>query len=736
MNARFNCDQLIGQDIHGWGVVNQPDSAPARPETDFLIVLKAGGTAIGQQRRTIPRPDADKAAGQSGVVKGFRMPVLAPAAVLIASTMADPLPLTLSFAGIEVALWKQPGRLLDLSEFRSLKFADPDGPVKVADVWFASEREIRFRVDKIRNGHGHSPPYTIRFFQPEFSPGLRLVQVGESTVGGDGVAFVSQFLRNPLLPLLIVVCASNGDAVAMDAIPFPSLCRGGLNHAELLSLQAGAGYIEDLRAMNDTLLREIWDAPSASKAAQVNRIEIDFRGATGAERILSADMLQWLSLARGIEVSAISLKEDEAAADPEADDGLLGTAMTNAGLSVSANGSKRKTGFALKLPADAIPTLSVVLSRRLGSGGESDPAATTFLTANAVTGVPQWFVSLPPLSSSLVPLQPLDQPALQPIISPGGKGKSKPSPSLLPGPAAAIRFVDESFRSDDQRLMPLAADIEQILAPSAEDSDDPLVSVVVSVRNGAAAVRDFVASLAAQTLAPRIELVIVNNRSFSNPRSQIEQAASAHFEGRYKIIDADHPFNLSALTNAGVEAATGTHVVLASPDVILHDPRTIATLATLASTEPVAFAGCMLLQPKSANSDGIRFLSAGVFPTAMIFGGQPRVEFSEPDCGAVFGTATYPVAAVSFALACVRRATWQDLGGLDETRLAGDLGDVDLGVRALAAGHVNVCTTAVSAFHQGRMMRGQSFDVLAPGRLTPLSLADALAKCTVMRRLV
>lgn len=728
MKTRFNCDQLNGQDVFGWGVVEQAGTGPRMREDDFVVTLRAGGTVIGQQRRMVPRPDADKAAGQPGVIKGFRMPVLAPAAVLVAVAGDEPLPLTLSFAGAEVALWKQPDRLLDLGEFRSLKLADPDGPVTIADAWFASDRELRLRIEKLRGAHGHSPPYKIRFFQPEFSPGLRIAQIGETTVSQEDIAFVTQFLRNPLLPVLITVCGGNGDVVVMDSIPFPSLCRGGLHHAELLSLQSGSGYLHDLRTFNDTLLREIWDAPKDG-SAHVSRIAIDTRGATGAERIFSAEVLQWLTLVQGIDVRTVGAGKDQQDADAD----LLGQALMNAGLAGHSGKATRKGGYTLSLPADAIPGLAAILSRRLAADRQGPSA---FVTAHAVTGNPQWFVSLPPIGADLADLQPVDQPAICPELTPAGRSKTKQAAGLASGGTMAVRFIEEAFRTDEQRLMPIALDIDALVAGASAVDADPLVSVIVSVRNGAPMVQEFLASLAGQTLASKAELVIVNNRSFSKHRAQIEESAKAHFDGRYSIIDADHAFNLSAQTNAGVAASKAPFLVMAHPDVISYDPRTLATLVTMAAAERVAVAGCTLLQPKSANSEGIRFHSAGIFPSSLVFGGPARIEFSEPDCGLVFGPATYPVAAVNFALACVRRTVWEELGGFDQSQFATDFGDVDFCLRALAAGYTNACTTAAAAFHHGRATRGLSFDVLAPGRLPVLSLPDLLSKCTVIRRLV
>ena len=739
MKTKINCDQLNDQEIHGWGIVEHETGEPATSQEDILVLLKAGGTVIGQQRRAIARPDVDKAVGQPGVNKGYRMPVLAPAAVLTAATHREPLPLTLNFGGVDIALWKQPGRLIDLGQFRSVNLADVGGPLTIADVWFATANELRFRVENLRDAHGLKPPYTIKFFQPEFAPGLRLAQIGETVVAADGMAFVSQFLHNPLHPLLITVCAANGDVAAMDALPFPSLCRGGLHHAELLALGTSAGYLYDLRVVSDTLLREIWDRAPAAKGRHISEIAIDLRRAAGAEPIFSADVLQWLVLGNGIAVTpAVETDGDDGDA-PAVDDGLLGTALANSGLLDYGNKTRREPGLTLTIPADAVPSLAAVVSRRLAMGKEADASVTAFLTAQAVTGEPRWYVSLPPMTTSLAALQPPLMPSAHPVLKPPrGSGPAAELKDAASPAALAIRFIDETFKTDEQRILPVAPDVAEIIARPEEDDEakaGPLVSVVVSVRNGSVMLRDLLASLATQTLASVTELILVDNRSHVHHRVQIEQAAAEHFKGRTTIIDADAPFNLSAQTNAGVAAANGRYVCLAHSDVILFDPRTLATLVTLAGGDMVGAASCMMLEPRPGRTEGVRFRSAGLFPQALAFGGRPRITFAEPDCGVVFGPATYPVAAVGFALACMRRALWDEIGGLDAERVATDFGDADFCLRALAAGYTNVCTTALAAFHSGHATRGISFDVLASGRLTAVPLPELLAKCTVLRRI-
>ena len=725
MKSKITCDQLIDQDIHGWGNVEQDSDKRQIAEDDFLIELRAGNTSIAQQRRTFQRPDVDRATGQPGVAKGYRMPVLAAAAAVAVLGQPDGLGLTVSFAGSDVSLAKQPQRLLDLGQFRSLRLAEHGGPVVFADLWFASEHELRIRIDKVSKVHGLAPPYRLRFYQPEFVPGVRLALIGEVVVSGDNLNFVSPFLRNPLLPLLITVSDGNGDTAAMDLIPFPSLCRGGLHHAELQALSTNAGYIADLRAISDSFLRDMAGIAGKGVAGRIETLRIDMRGATGAERILSPSVLKWLVLARGLRVEMAGETGDAE------NDAMLGQALADlSGLMAAA---RRKPGLALTIPADALPCLAALTSSRLGAGPDGKPATCSFLTANVMTGQPQWYVSVPLGGLWWQALQPGHVPALAPVISLSGSGKAALAGEDHGGQTAmAIRFLDEAMRGDDTRLLPVAPDLPQILAGGGSDA---AVSVVVSVRNAAHLLQDMLASLAAQTVADRIELIIVNNRSFGSVRGAIETIAANLFPQRWSIIDYDEPFNHSAQTNAGIAAAANNHVCVIDTDVVLHDPRTIDTLLRLSQNAETATASCMLLEARADKAAAFKFRSAGVFPMGMTFGGRARLTFSEPDCGAAFGPAVYPVAGNSFALVMLRKDCWQAIGGLDAARLGSDLNDIDYCLRALDKGFVNLCTTAVSAFHGGRATRGMAFDMLAPDLMTQPNLPALLSNCTVLRRI-
>ena len=732
MRTVFCCDQLNDFDIHGWACIDD-EAVKADPGIQqSMVELRAGGTLIGQRRRSIARPDVDAVVGQAGANKGYNMPVLPLVAVCAVIGKGASNGLTMSFAGIDFGLAENPPGMTDLSGYRTLRLATPGWPFIISDVWFATDNELRMRIDAVTPSLGAAPPYTVRFFQPEIFSSARPLPIGESIVNSGGMAFLSPFLRNPFLPLLMTVSTADGEILCMDAIPFPSLCRGGAHHAELLALSAGRGYIQDLQVISDALLREIWSNAETPPGAAISGLNIDLTGATGAERIFSPFVLQWLIMVLGLRVTAVAAK-DHVPANPNA----LDLALHNAGLTGSASAGSRGEGLTLTIPSDGLPALSGLMSRRLMPRYGSSYSA--FITTSAVVDTPTWYVAMPPLPAWLSGLQPRGSVTPYPMLyRDGGKIRKAGASNDGSSMAMAIRFVDDMFRSAETRIFPVAPDVAAGLigaATSAPELSERSVSVIVSVRNGALFFCDLLASLAGQTIAPALEIIVVDNRSAPSERHAIEAAARELFADRHTILDHDSHFNHSAQTNKGAAAAQGKILCVIDSDIVLHDPRTLETLVAAAADPHVATAGCMVLEGQPGKTGGIRFRSAGIFPGGLTFGGRPKVSYSEPDCGAILGLATYPVAANSFALAAMRKDVWHLVNGLAEDRLPVDHNDIDFCIRAIDAGLTNVCTTVVAAYHVGRATRGSEFDAFAAEHLTPVTLARILSGSMVLRRI-
>jgi hypothetical protein len=333
-------------------------------------------------------------------------------------------------------------------------------------------------------------------------------------------------------------------------------------------------------------------------------------------------------------------------------------------------GSEASEGTVV-LPTDAIPSLHALLA---GSAAFDDHAM-HYVLSDRWTWRPRWSVKLPAIYRQIEDLQTRVAPLRHPRIfrrEVSEISKQEPAP-------AVVRFAE--MREPDPALMiaPIAREIAEPLLARQLDSS---ARVSVLVKGGSEFGDAFAAcveSIRMQTMAASVEIIM------SKEHTGAQAILQRYFPNGYRFVDAPSA------------EAQGKFVLVVDPSVVLHDARTLHTLCTIAELEEVASAGCLLLQgPQSA------FRSAGVFMSSDGL-------FGEPDCRSVFPCATYPVAANSSAVFAARADVWRDLVGEAATSH-----DLEYGLRAMAAGLHNLCTSVVTAELHGNAFRAPYVAEAAP----------------------
>lgn len=712
MSRKLFFDDVVEANLTGWAAHHQENGREER------ITLQMGGVTIAQRCRHVLRPDVDKVVGEPGRPKGYELPFLAAVALSRLLMKANEFALKIKFSDEEHSLEELAGRYSDLATHRSLRLHDRDGPYRIADVWFATELQLRFRIEESANANKR--PLVTRFYQPSFSasgPGLELVD--ECSTEAAALTFCSPTLKNPFFPVLISVSTTDGETLALDLVPFPSLCRGGVHHSELFASGTSTDYIADLRLLSDCLLREFDGWPSAPPNRSVGKVLIDLAGASGSERIFSPYVLEWLTR---VMLTQVGIRE----ASPFGKRITLDDEMANLlrrRIATYGSDSANVGGCILALPGDAVPTISVLASRRLALAGENGETPVSFIAVSGANSAPSWLVRLPPLSGLLNDVQPPEGPFPYPTLT-----AIDPATKLsLPG---AIRFIDDSWQSIETDLFPVSPQLSIRSLP--KDQQIPTVSVLISVRNGTVHYGALLQSLINQTVGASLELVVVNNRSSPWLSTEIENTTTECFPGRSILLEHDDDFNHSDQINLAARRATGEFLLIVDPDVILHDSRTIAELCLLAQKDRVASVACMLV---SKHKDRLNVISCGIFPSGYSLSGPAIVPTSQPQGRTALPLTTYPVLANSLSLMMVKAEVWNALGGLNQSRFPSEQNDVDYCVRALNEGWIHLCTTGVSAYYGGTSLKSRVLDVHANNFLPPISLEQISSSCTTMRRI-
>ena len=533
--------------------------------------------------------------------------------------------------------------------------------LRVADIAFQSDYDLRMRIDPPQDGV-FAEPMRVRVHQAD---GDALILCGEDLVAGDGPLFVAARTRNPFLPLLITLVTAGGTLHAATLLPFPSLLAGGVHRGEVSARPWIGSRLEDAKALSEALLRAHLtggDAPS------IAAIAIDPTGATGAERIFSAPVREWLALVARVRVT---ITGDDVP-------GFLAERLPDAEHAAAAEDRAGRGLALLTLPCDALPTVAALFGR--GALGPDGHVIGTFVAADPIDAAPYACVFQPAAAGAgLGPLQPVGAPPPFPWL----KTIRDPGLGAAPGGTpVAIRYHSERT-SDAGLLLRRAPDTTGPLLAAAA-APVRAIEAIVAVCGSTGRVPGLLQSLANQRYADVLRVAIVVGRDAQVDAGPIEAAARRLFADRHRIVFTGTG-DIAADLDAAASASDAEYLLFADGSVVLHDPRTLETLVTLAQAPGVASAGCLMVRDGRDERRTIVVHSGGLFP-------DNEGGLSEQDVFSVLPRATYASAGNGFRLALVGGGAWRAHGrGGGADRAAG------FAARTLTAGLRHLTTSAVSA---------------------------------------
>jgi len=236
-------------------------------------------------------------------------------------------------------------------------------------------------------------------------------------------------------------------------------------------------------------------------------------------------------------------------------------------------------------------------------------------------------------------------------------------------------------------------------------ADPPRVSLIIPTRNGLALVRQCIESIVAETTYPNYEIVLVDNGS-DDPQ------ALAYFDELRRqpgitVIRDDSPFNYSALNNMAVRHARGEVIGLINNDIEVISPDWLDEMVSLALQPGVGAVGAKLLYPDETVQHGGVLLGVG---GATGIASHANKFLSAWDGGYMGrGLALQSFSAVTAACLVVRKALYEQVGGLNEVELKVAYNDVDFCLRLREAGYRNLWTPHAKLFHHESATRGSDF---------------------------
>lgn len=232
---------------------------------------------------------------------------------------------------------------------------------------------------------------------------------------------------------------------------------------------------------------------------------------------------------------------------------------------------------------------------------------------------------------------------------------------------------------------------------------EPVVEVIVCLRDRAELLARCIVSLFSRTDYERLTLTLVDNGS--REPATLELLRGLERDTRVRVLRDSGPFNFAALNNAAARTSTADVLVFLNNDTEIVDPSWVTTLLEEALRPQVGAVAPMLLYP-----DGT-VQHAGAAIGIHGYAGHPFAGLAPGDA-TPFGSAdggTRNWLAVTAACMMVQRAKFEAVGGFDESFVvAGN--DVDLCLRLTAAGHRSLCVPHAVLLHDESRSRGAHID--------------------------
>jgi len=228
----------------------------------------------------------------------------------------------------------------------------------------------------------------------------------------------------------------------------------------------------------------------------------------------------------------------------------------------------------------------------------------------------------------------------------------------------------------------------------------PLVSLLVPTRDGVDILKPCVDAILERTDYPELELLILDNQSTCTATLDYMRDVSAR-DARVRVLRWNEPFNYSAINNFGSRYARGEILGLVNNDIEPINSDWLCELVRQACRPEIGCVGAKLYYPNDT------LQHAGVILGIGGVAGHAHKYFNRNSPGYFTRlNLAQNLSAVTGACLLLRKAVFQDVGGLNEEHLAIAFNDVDLCLKVRGAGYRNLWTPYAELYHHESVSRG------------------------------
>ena len=188
-----------------------------------------------------------------------------------------------------------------------------------------------------------------------------------------------------------------------------------------------------------------------------------------------------------------------------------------------------------------------------------------------------------------------------------------------------------------------------------------------------------------------IEVILVGDEGDTQDLSAVAEAAGI---GKHRVVEVGGAFNYSAKCNRGAEGSSGDMLLFLNDDIEAPEPGWLDAMREHAARLDVGVVGAKLLYPNGqVQHAGMGFLEGDLFPRHLHRFVSPS---SHGYAGLMDVVTEVPV--TTGACLMIRRTIYDAIGGFDESMQV-LFSDVDLCLRAICAGYINIYTPYSRLFH-------------------------------------
>lgn len=525
--------------------------------------------------------------------------------------------------------------------------------IRLAPIWYANSRDLRLSIEK-------EPPFNLpqvlRAYQYDPVVGGGLVLVGNCVLQGDAWQLTDLALINPYLPVLLTLAAPEGHLSDAALIPYPSLLRGGIHEHEC--------YVGN-RANNPTSLAQellLEHLRGLQHGWALGQLQVDIREAIGTEAILSIDFKEWLWSIFSLSIKPWRPPEISQALTEYWQQVFDRPPFMRAAEQLSNQSAREGEGRTLLCPPRAIPSLrALTISRTLGTL-EQTCGFSQFILVQEGSLMQRWRIRWPEMAPNLRRAVELDGAVHVPMVLVGKDDASKDAFETSTG-VSAILFGETVAANALQLIMPIAPDFAWLsIKPMTPTC---VVNVIVTAADLSIGIFSaFLESLSLQRGVNVGQIVVIL------PSSGDQKAFDVHLQrnyaGRYLLLPERegeyYKQRVQRATAAIKQQPDDAYMLFINQPLVLHDPRTLITLAQALATPKTVTTSALLIgnaERKSKPETVIR--SSGVFP--VLAQGTSEVEWRKENLAKAMPRTTLPVASHGDALFVMKAKDWEKSGG-------------------------------------------------------------------------